>query len=513
MAAEADHLPLAPARPNRRALILPGGGMRVAYQAGAIKALFDQGLRFSIADGASGGTMNLAALLCGATPDQLCARWRSLNVMRFVSLRPLSAYLKFPATGALGGFDGIESSVFPHLGIDASQVRQAKGISATFNVCDFEDKRVVAVPHTEVSRELLLAGISLPIATPAVQYQGRMWTDAVWIRDSNLMATVRAGANELWVIWCIANTPKFKDSLLGQYVHMIEMSALGKLHEELDAIADINQRIAKGEKPFGHDKPIVVHLIKPAMPIPLDPDFLVGKVDAATLIAYGHADAARYLAAMKPNGVSLTSAATKMIEPGQGISFREVMTGRICFGEIDPEKGSANLAAYPVSLRGTIDIRDLRSFAQNPQHQGELAGHLEIHRLGGWFPSTGGRFGLFSPSGDPQLSYMTYEMGVRVADKAYWLKGRKHVRVAGPWKAWAATTTLYVTLHEGIDDTGPIAAAGILRLGAPELMALLGTLHATGCERWPDKIKSIWQFARFFAGALYQTYIAGRPLS
>src|SRR3954468_11728577 len=57
---------------NRCALILPGGGMRVAYQAGAIKALHDAGIRFSVADGASGGIMNLASLLSGATPDELC---------------------------------------------------------------------------------------------------------------------------------------------------------------------------------------------------------------------------------------------------------------------------------------------------------------------------------------------------------------------------------------------------------------------------------------------------------
>lgn len=46
--------PIAPDAPNRRALILPGGGMRVAYQAGAVQALHEAGLRFSHADGTSG---------------------------------------------------------------------------------------------------------------------------------------------------------------------------------------------------------------------------------------------------------------------------------------------------------------------------------------------------------------------------------------------------------------------------------------------------------------------------
>src|ERR1700704_1649139 len=100
MADNDPDVPIAPPTPNRRALILPGGGMRVAYQAGAVKALYDSGLRFFFADGASGGTINLAALLSGITPDDLCRRWRNLDVTGFVSPRPFKTYLRFPAMGA-----------------------------------------------------------------------------------------------------------------------------------------------------------------------------------------------------------------------------------------------------------------------------------------------------------------------------------------------------------------------------------------------------------------------------
>ena len=59
----------------RRALILAGGGMRVAYQAGVLKALQLAGLTFCHGDGTSGGIMNLAMLLSGLTPDDMCRRW------------------------------------------------------------------------------------------------------------------------------------------------------------------------------------------------------------------------------------------------------------------------------------------------------------------------------------------------------------------------------------------------------------------------------------------------------
>jgi hypothetical protein len=176
MARDQPDLAIAPEEPNRRALILPGGGMRVAYQAGAVKALYDSGLRFSFADGASGGTMNLAALLSGITPDDLCRRWRGLDPVSFVSPRPLRAYSGFPVIGAFGDFDGIQHKVFPQLGIEIDKVRAARSVRATFNVCDFDDKVVVPVPHGELSLDLLLAGISLPLVTPAVRYNGRTYT-------------------------------------------------------------------------------------------------------------------------------------------------------------------------------------------------------------------------------------------------------------------------------------------------------------------------------------------------
>ena len=49
----------------RRSLLLAGGGIRVAYQAGVLVALEEAGLRFHHADGTSGGTFNLAMLLSG----------------------------------------------------------------------------------------------------------------------------------------------------------------------------------------------------------------------------------------------------------------------------------------------------------------------------------------------------------------------------------------------------------------------------------------------------------------
>jgi len=504
-------VPIAPRAPNRRALILPGGGMRVGYQAGAVKALHDWGLRYSYADGASGGTMNLAALLSGVSPDDLCRRWRTLNPQNFVSLAPLRSYLRFPNVAAFGGFEGLSKKVFPHLGIDIGRIRAETSVRGTFNICVFDEKIVAPVPNAEMDDQLLLAGVSLPLMTPAVVHNGHTYTDAVWIRDCNLMAPIEAGANELWIVWCIANTPVYKDGPLNQYVHMIEMSALGALHGDFARIAALNERIAQGERPYGHGSPIVVHLIEPEWPIPLDPDYVLGRTDGDTLVDSGYRDASRYLASMKQGGIALVPASTRMREPGRGISFREAMTGRISFGQTDPMTGADDSNGVPLVLRASIDIRNMDGFVADSTHTGEMVGHIYSPRLGGNLPSTGAVFRLFSPSGDPSMTEMVYEMGFKSDGKQYWLAGRKTVRISLPFNLWHDTTTLYVTLHEG-DRYGPIVAAGVLSLGVFDLMRLMSTFHATGCEGIGQALGTIVKFAGFFMRELWRTYVLRKPV-
>ena len=488
---------------NTTALILAGGGMRVAYQAGAVKALFEEGLRFSYADGASGGTINLAALLSGVTPDDLCARWRALPVKQFAAARPAADYLHFARLSALGSADGLVRHIYPALGIDVDRVRAAAGIDASFNVCRFDDKTVVALPHTELDQERLVAAVSLPIFMPAVKAAGSTWTDAVWIKDANLLSCVRRGANTLWLVWCIGNTPTYRDGAFDQYVHMIEMSAIGALNEELATIAEINERIGRGETVWGHREPIVVHIVKPGVPLPLDPDFYFGRIDAATLIDMGYRDARRALAAAPS---PLDPSATAMREPADGVTFREAMAGGFTLGATDPETGAAGPGI--LTMHATIDIENIDAFIADEKHLGGLTGHIDFAPLGEAIPSESGVFGLFTPSGDPALTYMVYELGFRYHGKSYYLAGKKHVHIGPPWKLWGETTTLYTTLHEGTDASGAIVGAGVLTLGVASLFRLLATLHATHTKH---PVRTVWRFFKFFASELFRTYVLRKP--
>ncbi len=499
---------IAPDRRNRRALILPGGGMRVAYQAGAIQRLHEEGLRFSHGDGTSGGLMNLGALMSGVAPADLAKRWRTLRARGFISPLSLAGYLKFPNLRSFGDFDGITRYIYPHLGIDADRIIRAEGVSARFNICDFGEKAVVSVPHTEITEAQLLAGMSLPMFTPAVEAKGTVWTDAVWIKDSNLLQAVEDGANELWVIWCIGNTSRWQNGTLNQYVHMIEMAAAGALNSEMAEIARLNAQIAVGEKPFGHVKPIRVHLIRPDLPIPLDPAYVSGKVSGSALVDQGYMDTSAYLARMTAAGAPLDGSATKTPAPAPGVTFRETMKGRIDFGTDDPLTGWSNRNAVPIVLNATINIRDIKGFIADPQHRAGMAAHIFSPRLGSIRPATHSNFQLFAPADDPSLAYMTYETGLILNGEQHFLSGRKHLHHGPPWRMWGQTTTLYVYLHKGRDATGKVVAAGILRLGLIDFLGLMATLSARDSAGIWQRIKSVSAFIEFFVGTLLDTYFS-----
>ncbi|MDB5918899.1 MAG: patatin-like phospholipase family protein [Massilia sp.] len=504
---QASHIPplAVGADGARRALVLAGGGMRVAYQAGAIKALLDQGLRFSHADGTSGGCINLAALLSGSTADMLCARWRALPLKGFATLRPGLEYVHLSNMSAIGSADGLRDEIYPALGIDIERIRAAAGIDAAFNICRFDDKTVVALPHRGLDMARLIAAVSLPIFMPAVEADGKTWTDAVWIQDANLLSCVERGANELWLVWCIGNTPVYRKGVFNQYVHMIEMSALGALNAELAAIAAINLRIAGGETVHGHSTPIVVHVVKPEVPLPLDPDFYLGRINAATLIDMGYRDARRTLTSAAP--AALDPTATAMREPGVGLAFRETMAGLFALGASDPAQGARADGASALALHATIHIEDMAAFVADPVHLAGMTGHIDFAPLGLSMPAESGVFGLFSPSGSPSMTYMVYELGFRHAGQPYYLAGKKHVRLGMPWKLWGETTTLFTLLHKGADASGEVVGAGVLRLGVAELFRLLMTVHANNAPGAGAQAGAIWTFFKFFASELARTYL------
>ena len=240
----------------------------------------------------------------------------------------------------MGDARGLVNDVFPHLGVDIERIRACTHPVGTFNVCNFTRKTGEVIPNSAMTMDYLVAGVSLPIFMPAVPINGSLYLDAVWIRDANPLEAVRRGADELWIVWCIGNTGEYHDGVFRQYVHMIEIAANGALFKDFEQINEINARIAAGETVYGHTTPIRLHLIRPEYPLPLDPDFYLGKIDARTLVDRGYADAKTIPSHPHRCGTSFFTRGHKNGKRNPGFTFREKMSGGFALGETDPATGA-----------------------------------------------------------------------------------------------------------------------------------------------------------------------------
>lgn len=303
-----------------RSLVLAGGGVRLAYHAGVMQALEAAGLVFDHVDGTSGGIFGTAMAASGITPAEAATRWRNLKLRGFLGAIPgrkKGISLKFG-----DGASGIREAIFPALGIDAGRIRNNTDFDATFNLCNFSKKEIESIPHTSISTDHLIAGMSLPMFMPAIKIGADWYTDSVWIKDCNMLEALRRGAEEIWLVWCIGNTPQYRKGYFNEYVCMIEISANAGVIRELQKLSEANLlRVKSGLAPLG------LQIIKPEFPLPLDPDFFLKKIDADTLIALGYADTRRCLADKKTFEWANYERATLMRESDALLHFRQQFRG------------------------------------------------------------------------------------------------------------------------------------------------------------------------------------------
>lgn len=317
---------------NRRSLILAGGGLRVAYQAGVLMALQEEGIEFDHIDGTSGGIFNAGMLASGLEPKEIAKRWRSLKLMNFVSGKNAKSYLRPFKMKGFADADNIRTKVFPHLGINIEKINSNKRVKTTFNVCNFSSKSIEAIPNEWVSEDHLIAGISLPIFMPAIQIGESWYTDAVWIKDANLMEAVSQGAKELWLVWAIGNSPTYLQGAFHQYVHMIEMSASGGLLEEFKQIELISKNTKKKSGDENSIDFIKLFVLKSKIALPLDPEFFMNKINARELINMGYAQAKEYLDKRPLEGEKMDVSSTANLEPQYIYSFRAIFSGNVEWG-------------------------------------------------------------------------------------------------------------------------------------------------------------------------------------
>jgi predicted patatin/cPLA2 family phospholipase len=499
---------------KKRSLILAGGGMKVAFQAGVLQVWLDEaGLTFDHADGASGGTFNLAMYCQGMSGVRIADNWRNLSPHLGVDFN-LDEYGKLFYAESLFTLDRYREKVFPGWGLDWDRIRASER-EATFNVYNFSKHELEVLTPDRMTEDYLAACVSLPMWFPPVIIDGDIYIDPVFITDANLEEAIRRGADELWVIWTVSERSEWNDGFVANYFQIIETSANGHFKRSLRRIEENNAAIAEG-RPGEFGRPIEVKVLKAEVPlhylVNLNPNRLKEAVNRGV-------EAARRWCVEQ--GIPLRDVGRDGGRPEDPtrLGFTEEMKGYVAFGETDFDRGfrkgreEDNFLMFHL----TIEVDGVERFVGDPRREASAKGYVRSEALGGELPVEKGVFNLFVDQGDPGLKRMLYRLFFRDGGgKPLTLSGFKVVEDDPGSDLWTDTTTLFTRIlrgHVGAEDEADaeVVASGIIKIYFLDFLKQLTTFRTEGPTP-AQRATALSRFGKLFLGDLWNVY-ARRVLS
>lgn len=495
--------------PRKRALILAGGGMKVAFQAGVLQVWLDEAkLPFDLADGCSGGCLNLIMYCQGMSGTEIADNWRNHNPIHSLDMN-WQQYLKLFHAASLFELNRFRKNIISDWKLDFNRIRAYKK-EATFNAYNFSRHELATWTPEEMNEDRLISCISLPMWFPPVVMEGNTYIDSVFITDANLEEAIRRGADELWVIWTVSQVDEWHDGFVNNYFQIIETSANGHFRRMLKRIEQNNTAIEEdnaGE--FG--RIITVKLLESEVQM----HYLINfSKDRVTEAVNAGVQAAREWCRKEniPLKIAQSAAPTEVHEAQTALQFTEVMKGFVSFGELDYDISyrQGRQAGKNLLLHLQIEIQGVNRFVTHPDHLANVSGYVEGSALGGRLSVEKGWFNLFVDEGDPLCKYMRYRLFLIGTDDALiTLVGYKEIKDDPGIDIWMDTTTLYTQLLAGhvlpTEEAPKVMASGILRNHLTDFLKLLTTFRIEG-PTLADRSAALARFGRLFMGKLWDVY-------
>ena len=494
----------------KRSLILAGGGLKVAFQAGVLQVWLDEaGLEFDHVDGASGGVFNLAMHCQGMSGTRIADNWRRTRLIDGIRLTP-------PRLETLGfarslfTLDGYRQNVFPAWGLDWAAISQSS-VDATFNVYNFTKHELEVIGPSRMNEDFLSACVALPMWFPPVEIDGQIYIDSVFVTDANVEEAIRRGSDEIWVIWSVSRLSEWNDGFIANYFQIIETSANGHFNRICRRIEQNNQQIGGGGSgEFGRR----INLRILAAEVPLH--YLVNFDDdrLAEAVNLGVQEGRRWC---QEQGIPFTARPDPTPVPLRAtpvsLEFTEEMKGFLGLGEPDYALGhdKGKLADLRALVHLTMKVADVDRFVTDPQHQAKAEGYVDCAAFGGRRPVSEGIFNLLVDLADPSRKAMHYRLFFNTAQgEPLTLVGFKKIQDEPGPDVWEDTTTLFTRVvkgHVSIDDDGtaPLEAGGILRLQLADFIHEMTTFRVEGATS-AARVLGLTRFGRLFLGKLWDVY-------
>ncbi len=493
----------------KRALILAGGGLKVGFQAGVLQVWLDEaGLTFDHADGASGGTLNLAMYCQGMSGKQIADNWRNYDPFLPVSVN-LDGPGQFAHLQSFFTLDGMRTGLFPKWGLDWNKIRAGSRLG-TFNLCNFSKKRLEVVTNAGMDEDRLVSAVSLPMWFPPVQIDGDLYIDAVYLSDANVAEAIRRGADEIWAIWTVSRRNEWRPGFVEQYFQIIETAADGNFFPMWDRIAQSNQAIAAGGTgEFG--RTITLKLLEAEVPVHYL--FNLSRDRMAEAVNLG-VDMARSWC--RSQGVALGPPVTAPAPSGAAqtsLQFSEQMKGFVApASDFQPgfDLGKAQNKKLDVAL--TIRTEDADALITDPNHLMAVTGFADSPWLGGKVKIDSGEFNLLVSTVDPRKKEMRYRLFVHHTNGTECtISGVKHVAAdGGIADIWEDTTTLFTSIFRGHvaaadEPTADQIATGIITINFFDFLQEMTTFKVDGPTP-VARLNALTRFTTLFLGKLLDVY-------
>ena len=505
---------------KKRSLILAGGGIKVSFQAGVLQVWLDEaGLEFDHVDGASGGVFNLAMMCQGMSGREIADNWRDLNPRAGISFNA-AEFPKLLYAESIFTLDNYRRHVFPSWGLNWEKIG-ASELDGTFNVFNFSRKELQVIEPKDMTEDMLVACVSLPMWFPPAHIDGQTYIDAVYITDANIEEAIRRGADELWVIWTVSDKDEWQPGFVATYFQIIETSAVGRYRAILHRIQENNERLARGEgSEFGRH--IEVKELKADVALHYLVDLSSDRLTEA--VNLGVQRARKWC---EENGIPLdpyeAEYPTDVHTTHTKLSFTEEMKGFISFDELDYDLGRrrGEEAGTSIMFHLTITVDGVNRFVTWPDHDtDDVKGYIKCDALGGKLPVEQGTFNLFIDEQDPAQKKMLYRLFFHDdRGRALTLSGFKEVKDDPGRDLWHDTTTLFTRILDGHVDAAEeeaakgdpeklqqmVVASGIIVIQYFDFLKQLTTFRTEGPTR-SDRASAMARFGRLFIGKLWDVY-------
>jgi NTE family protein len=284
---------------KKRALVLPGGGGRGAYQVGVAKAFQEVGMKFDLIIGTSIGALNGTMIAQGniARLEELWCNLRPWDIFKLPSAQQMARMFLGRKLGLLDN-SPLEELLRREADLKKIKASSSKVGLVTTDLCCLETRLIMVddIMSTNELIDILMATSAVPIAFPPRQLHGTgLWIDGGLVRNTPLRTAIDRGAEEIFMVLLHPETINVCPTNMWQVLaRCLDIVLDASARKELE-LAQLNNRlIAEGAEEAAGMRSVSIEVIQPNKPVnttllEIDPD------RSRRLIQQGYEDAMNHM--------------------------------------------------------------------------------------------------------------------------------------------------------------------------------------------------------------------------